>query len=256
MDVFFSTDIEDGLLRLSGDESRHCIKVLRHRKGDKVRVSGGDGNLYLCSIVKDDPKGVELLIEETLGQAGAHPYYLRMAVAPTKNIDRFEWFVEKATEVGIDHITPLQCEHSQRRVINLEREQRLMVAAAKQSMKGVLPLMDDMTDVKSLMEQCKAWEQSNGRTLTKLIAFCDSELTGPDGTLRKRVHIKDAVKAASGGTDEPAFVVLIGPEGDFSAVEISAAAEAGFIPVSLGEQRLRTETAALYATITVSLLAL
>ena len=112
MEVFYSNDISDGHVRLSPEESAHCVKVLRHRTGDEVYVSGGDGNLYRCSLVEADPRRAVAQVLSVEGSFGTHPYRLWMAVAPTKNIDRFEWFTEKAVEMGIDRITPLLCAHS------------------------------------------------------------------------------------------------------------------------------------------------
>ena len=121
MEVFYSNDIRDGRIRLSPEESAHCVKVLRHRAGDEVYVSGGDGNLYRCCLEEADSRAAVARVLSVEGGFGTHPYRLWMAVAPTKNIDRFEWFTEKATEMGVDRITPLLCAHSERKVYNQER---------------------------------------------------------------------------------------------------------------------------------------
>lgn len=233
MEIFYSNDIKGDIITLSEQESSHCIRVLRNRRGSQVKVSGGDGNLYLCEIEDDNPARASLRILSIEGGFGRHNYYLHIAIAPTKNIDRFEWFLEKATEIGIDDITPLLCDHSERKVLKSEREERVIVAAAKQSLKGVLPTLHPLTDAGEFIAQ------SAGFDGVKLIAYCDSELIDAAGTAVKRVPISEALS--------PRAMVLIGPEGDFSLPEIQAAAAAGFIPVSLGDSRLRTETAALLA---------
>ena len=153
MEVFYSNDISDGRVRLSPEESAHCVKVLRHRVGDEIFVSGGDGNLYRCSLVEADPRRAVAHVLSVEDGFGTHPYRLWMAVAPTKNIDRFEWFTEKAVEMGIDRITPLLCAHSERKVYNRERGQRIVVSAAKQSLKGAVPQLDELTPFNALMEE-------------------------------------------------------------------------------------------------------
>ena len=237
MELFYSNDISDGLVRLSPEESAHCVRVLRHRAGDEVFVSGGDGNLYRCSVTVADPRGAELRIISVEGGFGSHPYRLWMAVAPTKNIDRFEWFAEKATEMGVDRITPLLCAHSERRVYNRERGGRLLVAAAKQSLKGSVPRLDALTPFAEVMAEL----DRTGFRGRKFIAYCDSDIAAG---LNTRVQLSEAVRtlAAEGNGAEALF--MIGPEGDFSSEEISAALAAGFTPLSLGPSRLRTETAA------------
>lgn len=237
MEVFYSDDIRDGRIRLSPEESAHCVKVLRHRVGDEVYVSGGDGNLYRCSVEEADSRAAVVRVLSVEGGFGTHPYRLWMAVAPTKNIDRFEWFTEKATEMGVDRITPLLCDHSERRVYNHDRGRRVIVAAAKQSLKGAVPQLDELTPFKSLIEETVS-SRFSGK---KFIAYCDSDIAAG---LNTRVPLAEAVDAVRGSSGEPEALFLIGPEGDFSAEEISAALAAGFIPLSLGPSRLRTETAA------------
>lgn len=243
MEVFYSNDIRDGRIRLSPEESAHCVKVLRHRVGDDVYVSGGDGNLYRCCLEEADSRAAVARVLSVEGGFGTHPYRLWMAVAPTKNIDRFEWFTEKATEMGVDRITPLLCAHSERKVYNQERGQRVIVAAAKQSLKGAVPQLDALTPFRALMEEVR----SAGFSGKKFIAYCDSDIAAG---LNTRVPLMEAVAAVkaggekAAGEDLPGVLFLIGPEGDFSSEEIAEALEAGFEPLSLGPSRLRTETAA------------
>lgn len=243
MEVFYSNDIRDGRIRLSPEESAHCVKVLRHRVGDEVYVSGGDGNLYRCTLEEADSRAAVARVLSVEGGFGTHPYRLWMAVAPTKNIDRFEWFTEKATEMGVDRITPLLCSHSERKVYNQERGQRVIVAAAKQSLKGKVPQLDGLTPFRALMEELR----SAGFTGQKFIAYCDSDIAAGLNTRVPLTRAVAAVKAegeAAAGEALPGALFLIGPEGDFSSEEIAAAMEAGFTPLSLGPSRLRTETAA------------
>ena len=243
MEVFYSNDIRDGRIRLSPEESAHCVKVLRHRVGDEVYVSGGDGNLYRCTLEEADSRAAVARVLSVEGGFGTHPYRLWMAVAPTKNIDRLEWFTEKATEMGVDRITPLLCSHSERKVYNQERGQRVIVAAAKQSLKGKVPQLDGLTPFRALMEELR----SAGFSGQKFIAYCDSDIAAGLNTREPLTGAVAAVKAegeAAAGEALPGALFLIGPEGDFSSEEIAAAMEAGFTPLSLGPSRLRTETAA------------
>ena len=232
MEVFYSNDISDGRVRLSPEESAHCVKVLRHRVGDEIFVSGGDGNLYRCSLVEADPRGAVAQVLSVEGGFGMHPYRLWMAVAPTKNIDRFE-------EMGVDRITPLLCAHSERKVYNRERGRRVVVSAAKQSLKGAVPQLDELTSFKALMEEV------SGFAGCKFIAYCDSDIASGLNTRKSLAEALDAVRSDVSGADgQPQALFLIGPEGDFSSEEIASALAAGFFPLSLGPSRLRTETAA------------
>jgi len=256
MELFYSKTITEGGRVLDAEESGHCVKVLRHRKGDTIRVVDGHGMLYRCTIVDPDPKGVVFEVDEWVENYGSHDYRLRMAVCPPKNIDRFEWFAEKATEIGVDVITPLFGDYSERRVFKPERIERLLVSAAKQSHKGTIPQLDAAVTVTEFLKQEHAG--------LKLICYCD-EATG-------KVDIKDALRfrvkpGMTQGIDEdnnrhsgldpespkPEITILIGPEGDFSRAEVALALERGWRPVSLGDSRLRIETAALVATAAVYL---
>ena len=238
MELFYSKTISDGGRVLDPDESGHCVRVLRHRRGDTINVVDGRGLLYRCTIVDDDPRGVVFDVDEWVENYGSHDYWLRMAVCPPKNADRFEWFAEKATEIGVDAITPLFGDYSERRVFKPERIERLLVSAAKQSHKGAIPQLDESLTVTEFLQQ-----DHDG---LKLICYCD-EATG-------KIDIKEALRSQTLPLREkPKVTIMIGPEGDFSRAEVALALERGWQPVSLGDSRLRIETAALVATAAVYL---
>ncbi len=209
---------------LCPEESQHCVKVMRHREGDKIVVTDGKGMRYDCTLTRADARGCELMVNEST-EIPARPFRLRMAVAPTKNIDRFEWFVEKAVEIGVTHITPIETENSERTRVRVDRLERIVTAAAKQSLKYYLPIVDEITPIDKLLEE----DQSK----QKFILHC-AETPKP--------HLMNACQAK---TDT---LVLIGPEGDFSHKEVAKALGLGFKECTLGPERLRTETAAVVAT--------
>ena len=229
MELFYSQNISGGICRLDQDESGHCVKVLRHRSGDEISVIDGCGTLYRCRISSDSPKGVEAMVLDSVQNWGGHPYRLHMAVCPTKNNDRYEWFAEKACEIGLDEISPVIGEHSERRVFKTARLEKILVSAAKQSLKGAVPVVNGPVSVKDFIK-----EHGPDESL-KLIAYCFENEEYP------RRIIKDVLDGHEGKD----IVVLIGPEGDFSPAEAELALANGFIPVHLGPSRLRTETAAL-----------
>ena len=231
MELFFSSNIEAGVCHLDHDESGHCIKVLRHKCGDQINVIDGSGTLHRCRITADSHKGVEAMIIESEENWGSHPYRLHMAVCPTKNNDRYEWFAEKACEIGFDVLHPVIGEHSERRILKTQRVEKILISAAKQSLKAAVPVMNEPVSVKDFIMACKEKEA------LKLIAYCFE-----DENMQRR-SIKEALAAFNGQE----IIVMIGPEGDFSKQEADLAMEAGFIPVHLGDSRLRTETAALAA---------
>ena len=247
MELFYSKDISDGGRVLDPDESAHCVRVLRHRRGDQINVVDGHGMLYRCTIVDDDPRGVLFDVDEWVENYGSHDYRLHMAVCPPKNIDRFEWFAEKATEIGVDRITPLFGDYSERRVFKRERIERLIVAAAKQSHKGAIPELDEALTVTEFLRQ--------DHEVLKLICYCDEATV--------KFDIKEALAAAGfsiarqnlfeASDPKPMVSIMIGPEGDFSRAEVALALERGWQPVSLGDSRLRIETAAVVATAAVYL---
>ena len=231
MELFYSNDIEGGICRLDKDESGHCAKVLRHRCGDEISVIDGCGALYKCRITCDNPKGVEAIVLTCEENWGGHPYNLHMAVCPTKNNDRYEWFAEKACEVGLDRISPVIGEHSERRIFKTPRLEKILVSAAKQSLKAAVPAVSEPVSVKEFIQE------SADTDALKLIAYWFEDERVP------RRSIKEVLEGFD-GTD---IIVMIGPEGDFSKAEAEMALEHGFIPVHLGASRLRTETAALTA---------
>ena len=231
MELFFSKDIDGNICRLDQDESGHCIKVLRHRSGDEISVIDGCGTLYRCRITTDSPKGVEAMVISSEEDWGGHPYRLHLAVCPTKNNDRYEWFAEKACEIGFDELSPVIGEHSERRVLKTARVEKVLISAAKQSLKAVVPAVNEPVSVKEFIE---AHKEDNA---LRLIAYCFEDERVP------RRSIKEVLEES----EEREIVVMIGPEGDFSKAEAEMALAAGFIPVHLGASRLRTETAALTA---------
>ena len=231
MELFYSQDIEGGICRLDHDESGHCIRVLRHRAGDEISVIDGRGTLHKCRITSDSHKCVEAVVVESVSDWGSHPYKLHLAVCPTKNTDRFEWFAEKACEMGFDELSPVIGDHSERRVLKTARVEKILVSAAKQSLKAAVPVVNEPVSVKEFIAANAA---KNG---LKMIAYCFDDERVP------RRSIKDVLNRYD-GTD---VTVMIGPEGDFSHEEAELALQAGFIPVHLGASRLRTETAAIAA---------
>ena len=234
MELFYSRDIEGGICRLDQDESGHCIKVLRHRAGDEISVIDGCGTLYRCRITSDSHKGVEAMVLSTEEGWGSHPYRLHMAVCPTKNNDRYEWFAEKACEIGMDEVSPVIGEHSERRIFKTSRIEKILVSAAKQSLKGAVPSVNEPVSVKEFIETYGTPEHADS---LKMIAYCFEDENIP------RRSIKDVLGEYNGSE----IMILIGPEGDFSRAEAELALAKGFIPVHLGDSRLRTETAALTA---------
>ncbi len=210
---------------LPESDSGHCVRVLRMGEGQQVEVVDGRGNLYRCTIADANPKHTRLDIVEEVALPKVWRGDITVAVAPTKSNDRMEWLVEKLTEIGVDRIVPLRCRHSERKDINVERLQKIAVSAMKQSLKAILPEIEPMTPIDSFLDR-----QITGQ---KFIAYCDPSV--PRRLLAKEYRP---------GCDT---CILIGPEGDFSPEEISGALVRGWCPVSLGDNRLRTETAALVA---------
>ena len=240
LELFFSRGVAAGERTLDKEESNHCVRVLRHRKGDEIHVIDGASSLYVCTIVDDAPKAVIFEVKERIEGWGSHPYRLNMAVAPPKNIDRFEWFSEKATEIGVDEITPLFGEYSERRVFKPERVERILVSAAKQSHKAVVPLLNEAVGV---MDFIAAHGDSDE---LKLICYCDE--VESLGVQKRSINL-----VLEGVPSDCPIVIMIGPEGDFSRSEIKAAVESGWQVVALGDSRLRIETAALTAVAAVYL---
>lgn len=223
MALFYVPDIAERW-ELSEEEAAHCLRVLRLAVGDKLDITDGKGTLYKAEISSIAGKHCYVEAKETIAMPKNWRGAINIAIAPTKNMDRIEWFAEKATEVGVDSITFLSCRFSERKVVKTDRVERIVVSGMKQSLKYTKPVVNEMIDFKKFI--------SGSISGAKYIAHCyDSE----------RVLLKDVLQEGEEAT------VLIGPEGDFSPEEVKMAIEAGFRPVSLGSSRLRTETAALVA---------
>ncbi len=230
MELFYSRDIQGGICRLDQDESGHCVKVLRHRAGDEISVIDGCGTLYRCRIISDSPKGVEAAVVSHENDWGGHPYRLHLAVCPTKNNDRYEWFAEKACEIGLDELSPVIGEHSERRVLKTARIEKVLISAAKQSLKASVPSVNEPVSVKEFILNAS-------KDALRLIAYCFEDERVPRRSIKEVLDSSEAKE----------IIVMIGPEGDFSKAEAELALKQGFIPVHLGTSRLRTETAALTA---------
>lgn len=229
MHLFFSKNISGTHVYLPEDESLHAVKVLRLSENSEIGVIDGQGGFYLCKIVKAHAKKCELVVLKAEHHEAARHRKIHIAIAPTKNSDRIEWFVEKAVEIGIDKISFLYCERSERKSMNMDRTERVALAALKQSQQYFAPHMTDMVPFKAFVESHK--DSSN-----KFIAHLEAS---------DRKELATEVR----NTEE--LLVLIGPEGDFSPTEIELALKNNFVPVTLGKNRLRTETAGVYA-VTVS----
>lgn len=229
MHRFYAPDIETVNL-LPEEEAQHCVRVLRLKEGDQVEVVDGKGHLFLCEIVSANHKNCAVSIVEKTDVAPHWGCRLTVVIAPTKNIDRFEWMLEKSEEMGVDRIIPVLCRYSERKQLKTERLNKILVSAMKQSLKATLPQLDELTPVMDVIN-------SVGKDGQRFIAYCDKEI------LRR-----DLVKEYKKGSD---VVIMIGPEGDFSKEEIRAALDAGFVPVTLGKSRLRTETAGVFAVAAV-----
>lgn len=230
MQLFYAPDITLPLYTLPSEESTHCLKALRLGRGDEVHLTDGAGNLYTALIEEPHPQRCTVRITGKNAEFGKRGYNLTVAVAPTKNTERYEWFLEKATETGIDRIIPIECRHSERRILKRERGQKIVTSAMKQSLKAYLPTLDELTPLEDILGM--------GFDGVKLIAHCRGDFP------------REFIGHAVGKGDD--VLILIGPEGDFSQEEIEAAKRAGFKEISLGSSRLRTETAALAAVTIVS----
>lgn len=233
MQLFYTTHIHNDLAFLGEDEARHATQVLRKKAGDPMTFTDGNGNLYEGEIIDIGKKTCTISIQKKIEAYKKRSFNLHIAIAPTKNIDRFEWFLEKATEIGIDTITPLICKRSERTVIKHERLVGVMVSAMKQSLTVHLPQLNDSIDFQTFIRT--AFPEKT----QKLIAYCNDDSI----SLLSNEYEK--------GSD---CVILIGPEGDFTEIEVGTAFAQGYKGVSLGDNRLRTETAGLVACHTVNLL--
>jgi 16S rRNA (uracil1498-N3)-methyltransferase len=228
MHLFYTPDISGNTYILSEEESKHAVKVLRLQPGEQVQLIDGKGSFYTAEITEAHPKKCQLKITDQQKEVGNRPFYIHIAVAPTKNLDRIEWFVEKAVEIGIDEISFLQCDRSERKILKPDRIEKIAVSAMKQSLKAYMPQINELVPFKDFIKSINHAET--------FIAHLEED---------NLQSLKQVIKA--NGT----YCILIGPEGDFSPAEIEAAYQAGIKPVTLGESRLRTETAALVACLTI-----
>ena len=226
MQLFFTPDIDidNNNITLNKEESKHIVRVLRLKEGNKIHLTDGKGNLLTGEISNANQKACEITVTEIISNHEKRNYFIHMAVAPTKNNDRYEWFLEKATEIGIDEITPIIGNHSERKQVKIERFNKVILSAVKQSLKAYIPKINDSIKLKDFLEK-----DFNG---DKFIAHCVED---------DRKSLKEELKP------NRRYLILIGPEGDFSKEEIQLALSKGFTPVTLGNFRLRTETAALAA---------
>ncbi|MGN0032566.1 MAG: 16S rRNA (uracil(1498)-N(3))-methyltransferase [Candidatus Limimorpha sp.] len=231
MNVFYLPNAEIGMVSFSEEESKHCVKVLRMQEGDRFCVTDGKGSLFDAELVDAHPKRAVACLSNQRPGYDNRDFKLEIAMAPTKNNERTEWFLEKATEIGVDRVRLFKSFHSERREANVERFRKVMVSAVKQSIKSNLPDIDDVVSFSELISQ-----PFDGQ---KFIAWID------DGV---KIQLCDAYKKGNNA------LVLIGPEGDFTKEEVDSAVQNGFVPVSLGEARLRTETAAVVSCHTINLI--
>ena len=231
MHIFYTPDISSDSYTLSETESKHCIRVLRLEKGDEITLVDGRGGFFSAEISDPNPKHCTVNVVKSELNFGLRNFQVHVAIAPTKNIERIEWFLEKATEIGIDRVTPLLCRYSERKEIKTDRLEKVMVSVMKQSLKAFLPHLDPLTRFNDFVSQ-----SYNGQ---KFIAHCEEQ---------SRDLLKNKIVTGEN------YLILIGPEGDFSNEEIELAIQAGFHPVSLGESRLRTETAGIVACHTFNLM--
>jgi len=228
MTIFYVPKLISGNI-LPEEESQHAVKVLRLQVNNEIALVDGIGGFFKARITNPHPKHCGFEIIESEKEFGKRNYKLHIAIAPTKNIERLEWFIEKATEIGIDEITPIICRFSERKIVKEERLEKIIVSASKQSVKAYFPKLNSLCTFDELLKKYSASQ--------KFIAHCYDE--------NKRSLQTEIQKSSD-------ILILIGPEGDFSKEEVEKAISHGFLPVSLGESRLRTETAGLVACCTTA----
>lgn len=229
MHLFYNPHIQSDIFELDEQESKHAVRVLRLVRDDRVVLVDGRGGWFEASIIDDHPKRCKLQIESHTADYKPISYSLHLAVAPTKNLDRFEWFLEKATEIGITGITPLICRRSERKEVKMERLEKIVISAMKQSLKAYKPVLHNPVTMESFLQI------KHPGTLG--IAHCYP---------LNRQSITELELSGS-------YTLMVGPEGDFTEEEVAEALGAGYSPFHLGDSRLRTETAALYITAAISL---
>jgi 16S rRNA (uracil1498-N3)-methyltransferase len=232
MNYFYHPRLDTSVTQFSfpEEESRHIVKVLRKKEGDLLNITNGKGYVFEAKIATADPKRCTARVLESRKSIPPRSE-LHLAVAPTKKLDRFQWFLEKATEIGVTEVTPILCQRSERKKLATDRLQRVMQEAMKQSLRTYLPRLNDPVPYEDFLQE--------GHPDLRFIAHCEED---------EKMDLKRRVAA------DKDVLILIGPEGDFTRPEIDAAYMRGFLPVSLGESRLRTETAALVACVTVNLI--
>jgi 16S rRNA (uracil1498-N3)-methyltransferase len=231
MHLFYTPDITSATYTLDKEESTHCVRVLRLKQGGLLHLTDGKGNLYKAQLLIADTKACVAEVIECIPNFGKRNFNLHIAIAPTKNIDRFEWFLEKATEIGIDEITPVYCEHSERNIVKPERLQKIITSAVKQSLKAYHPVLNEAVKLNQLLK--------TNFNANKYIAHCQED---------DKINLKSTYKKAESA------LILIGPEGDFSKSEIKDAITQQYQAISLGNSRLRTETAGVVACHIINLL--
>jgi 16S rRNA (uracil1498-N3)-methyltransferase len=224
MNLFYTPQLVEPVFKLDTEESKHLIRVLRKQAGDMIVTTDGRGFFYDCQVLEANPKACVVEVVAKKPGDDQRSFKIHMAVAPTKNINRFEWFLEKVTEMGVNDITPIFTFHSERREVKNDRLEKVLIAAMKQSLKSHLPHLRDSEKFNKFIQQPFEGD--------KFIAFIDKEVT---------------LELAQIGKSNTDTLILIGPEGDFSHEEVEAAKQQGFIPVKLGPARLRTETAGVAA---------
>lgn len=232
MQLFYVPEMTTGLVELPETEARHAVQVLRKRVGDQLDLVDGQGRFFRGDIVAAGKKNCSLDVKLVREVPRRADYRLRIAISPTKTNDRFEWFLEKATEIGVDEIIPLACHRTERPRIRLDRYEKVVVSAMKQSLQAWLPRLHPLTSFTDFVDTLEAEEQG-------FIGWCDEQVNSP------------LAEICQAGRD---VCILIGPEGDFTAEEVELARQHGFVPVTLGPNRLRTETAGVAAAQVIQVL--
>ncbi len=225
MQIFYAPGINGDSYMLDEHESKHCIRVLRMVRGTAVRLIDGNGNLYEGTISDPDPKKCLITVSDVKHNFEKRNYRLNLAISPLKNPERFEWFIEKSVEIGIDEITPVICKNTEKKSVKRERIESIIISAMKQSLKALKPVLNEPVNLENFI--------SRSSDAVLMIAHCRDSI--------ERSRISDVCRKGQN------TIIMIGPEGDFSEEEILSAIKAGFVPVHLGTSRLRTETAGIAA---------